>query len=532
MAETFLIIREHRFGIDVSSVEGKAKSREIQALLQINYKDVTEPAATLSDPTRKTDATGIGETDPAGLAEAAISSDQPPADQVEAGEKVPSCFDAALDLLLQKIDVQAYSGVILMLPAPHFYFRNTAFPFTSRSKIRQVLPLELNTGFPVELGAVATDFLQYDYTCPAGSHWVFSASIREEVLGTYYSALVQAGLKPLAITPGPAAMAACFIKKNKQLKNFVFIDVDGDETNGLDISLVLVAHGVVMAIRTMPNDCLPDAVAATVKQELLGFWQRNGQAPTFDIYVTGHITDESFADLKNSLDEVVGFQRAVGERAPRLDHPGTEEPVLDFLPSSQLLKNMEPGLGRLLNLCQGKYASDSFIRTYAAYIMASCVLALTAFILFMVNIHMDLGRLENQVAQREQVIETIFSRCFPEKKIGKIDPLLVMEASVREAARSQGGAGDALAGVQGSVQAGKVLLELSNRISGSVDIVVDRLMLDKERMILSGSADNFNAIDQVKGLLEASPLFKKVEIGSAVAGKKANRVDFKFVIEI
>lgn len=80
--------------------------------------------------------------------------------------------------------------------------------------------------------------------------------------------------------------------------------------------------------------------------------------------------------------------------------------------------------------------------------------------------------------------------------------------------------------------AGDILLELSLCIPGPVDVQVDRLMLDKARMILSGSADNYNTIDQVKGFIEKSPFFKKVTIGSAVAGKGGNRVDFKFIIEI
>lgn len=82
------------------------------------------------------------------------------------------------------------------------------------------------------------------------------------------------------------------------------------------------------------------------------------------------------------------------------------------------------------------------------------------------------------------------------------------------------------------MQAGNILLELSVCIPATVDVQVDRLTLDKERMILSGSADNYNTIDQVKGFIEKSPFFKKVNIGSAVAGKGGNRVDFKFIIEI
>jgi len=184
----------------------------------------------------------------------------------------------------------------------------------------------------------------------------------------------------------------------------------------------------------------------------------------------------------------------------------------------------------MLNMCRGKYGSDSFVRIYAGYITSCVALALLAFILFVVNIHMDISRLEKQVDQKNQAMIAIYERAFPEKRIGNIDPLLLMQASVGELTR--GGSANAGAENLDRVQAGIILQELSLCIPATVDVQVDRLMLDKARMILSGSADNYNTIDQVKGFIEKSPFFRKVNIGSAVAGKGGNRVDFKFIIEI
>ncbi len=485
MAETFLIIREDRFGIDAVLSGKNGKRREVQALLRMNYFDFTD-----------------------------IAEDRTP-------------FDAALEQLVQQLDVHSCAGVILMLPASLFYFRNTALPFTASAKIRQVLPLELNTRFPVELESVVTDFLKYEQGNHPQQRWVFSGSIKEETLDAYYQSLVRIGLRPAVITPVSAGMAACLLKQDKTRKHFIFFDATLS-----DMSLVLVVNADLVAVRTFSTGISFTMVGQALKQELLGFWQRTGVQTPFDMYVAEKLGEEDQKELAEVFKEVLSFQKSFLARELSPENHAAAEPALSFVGPDGLLEIMTPGLGKLLNMCQGKYASDSLVRTYASYIAASCALGLLAFILFMVNIHLDISRLEKQVSQKEAAIAAVFSQTFPEKKTGRMDPLLLMEASVREATRNQGGGSDDLSNAQGSVQAGAVLLELSNRIPKALNIEVDRLMLDKTRMILSGSAGNFNAIDQVKGLLEKSPLFRKVEIGSAVAGKKGNRVDFKFVIEI
>jgi general secretion pathway protein L len=97
---------------------------------------------------------------------------------------------------------------------------------------------------------------------------------------------------------------------------------------------------------------------------------------------------------------------------------------------------------------------------------------------------------------------------------------------------TRGGSANAGSQDMDRVPAGSILVELSRCIPANVAVQVDRLMLDRTRMILSGSADNYNTIDQVKGFIEKSPFFRQVKIGSAVAGKGGNLVDFKFIIEI
>ncbi|WP_319574377.1 PilN domain-containing protein [uncultured Desulfobacter sp.] len=491
MAAPLLIIRENCTGIDAWLVEGRGRSQAVQALTRVTYKDL--------------------ETD----------------DLETVGEN-HTLFDTGLASVVQAIDPGIKKDrsvqVMLLLPAGRFYFRHTSLPFTSHSKIRQVLPLELKTRFPKELGPVVTDFFGYELKTQQSIPLVFSGSIEEEILESYHASLTAAGLKPVAIAPGALALVASFLKQNKEKKNFVFLDMDGCE-----MTLTLVAQANVVQVRTLSGDAASQLVEQTIRQMLLGFWQRFGVTETFHIYISGDLDGSAQKGMHDVLADILKFQSDF--TGQDVCEPEQQDSMVEpaFVDVSQSLALMSPDLG-MLNMCRGKYGSDSFVRIYAGYITSCVALALLAFILFVVNIHMDISRLEKQVDQKNQAMIAIYERAFPEKRIGNIDPLLLMQASVGELTR--GGSANAGAENLDRVQAGIILQELSLCIPATVDVQVDRLMLDKARMILSGSADNYNTIDQVKGFIEKSPFFRKVNIGSAVAGKGGNRVDFKFIIEI
>jgi|GEM_PF-1378514 len=491
MAPPLLIIREDCTGIDAWLVEGRDKSQPVQALARVVYENLET----------------VGEDH--------------------------TLFDAGVASVVQAIDpaIKKDSAVpvMLLLPAGRFYFRNISLPFTSRSKIRQVLPLELKARFPTETGPVVTDFFQYELTTQQSTPLVFSGSIEEEIIKSYHASLTVAGLDPVAIAPGSLAMVASFLKQNKNnknqdKKNFVFLDMDGCEP-----TLILVAQGYIVQVRTLAGDAALQLPVQAIRQMLLGFWQRFCVTDPFHIYISGDLDESVRKGMHEALAVFFKFQSEfTGQDAWEPEQP---EAVIGsaFVDVSQNIARLSPDLG-MLNMCRGKYGSASFLRAYAGYIASCCALALLAFILFMVNIHMDISRLEKQVDQHNQAMAAIYTKAFPDKRIGNIDPLLLMQANVGELTR--GGSANADAENLDRVPAGSILVELSRCIPGAVDVQVDRLMLDKTRMILSGSADNYNTIDQVKGFIEKSPFFNQVDIGSAVAGKGGNRVDFKFIIEI
>ena len=403
-------------------------------------------------------------------------------------------FDSALDLLSGEMDFKTASSLALLLPSRLFFFRRSELPFKTKAKVRQVLPLELRPTFPMENEACLTDFFIPDAAFTEGLTPVFSASAKESDIKSYYDGLMRLNLKPAILAPAGITAAACFLKTQKDADHFVFLDRTDD-----DITATLVFNRMPVLARTFsPDGMTPEDLRDEARRMILGFQQRTGLDTPFDIFVSGAGEGEFSREAL--------FQSAL---SPNREIPG------------------------LFNFCRGRYGSDSFFKRHAPQILSAGILAGLVFILLMTNIYGRVHGLEKARDQRKQIIASIFAQTFPDKKAGNTDPFLLMQSLVKQSAQSKGtpNPDDPLVNHKG-IDAVKIIFELSQQIPKSVDAELSTLMLENNRMVLTGTTENFNTVDQLKGLIEKSPLFKKVDISSAAAGKNMGRVDFKFMVEL
>ena len=100
------------------------------------------------------------------------------------------------------------------------------------------------------------------------------------------------------------------------------------------------------------------------------------------IYICGDLDESARKKMHNALADIFKFQSDF--TGQDICEPEQQAPLTGpaFVDVSQSLTLMSPDLG-MLNMCRGKYGSDSFVRVYAGYITSCCALALLAFILFM-----------------------------------------------------------------------------------------------------------------------------------------------------
>ena len=77
----------------------------------------------------------------------------------------------------------------------------------------------------------------------------------------------------------------------------------------------------------------------------------------------------------------------------------------------------------------------------------------------------------------------------------------------------------------------ELLKELSQKIPQSVDVRITRMVVDSERVRLSGGTDTFNTVDKIKNELESSPHFSTAKITSAKLNRTGEKVDFEITLE-
>jgi general secretion pathway protein L len=69
-------------------------------------------------------------------------------------------------------------------------------------------------------------------------------------------------------------------------------------------------------------------------------------------------------------------------------------------------------------------------------------------------------------------------------------------------------------------------------IPDSLDVEITHFVRSEDSILISGSTDTFNAVDEIKGRLEKAKPFGKITISSANQDKTTNRIQFKLKVEL
>jgi Tfp pilus assembly protein PilN len=99
---------------------------------------------------------------------------------------------------------------------------------------------------------------------------------------------------------------------------------------------------------------------------------------------------------------------------------------------------------------------------------------------------------------------------------------------MKELVRGEKARVDALGGLADTSSPLEIIRELSTMIEPNWKVRVTDLVMDAEGVELSGEADSFDTVNQLKSKLDRSPLYKEVQLKTAQASSLENVVEFKF----
>jgi len=123
--------------------------------------------------------------------------------------------------------------------------------------------------------------------------------------------------------------------------------------------------------------------------------------------------------------------------------------------------------------------------------------------------------------------ESVFKETLP--GISRIvDPVQQLQVEIRE--MRVGALGDAA--LESDMKMLDLLAEISVRIPSSLNVHVQRLVADRNTILLRGVTDTFNSVDAMKKVLEKSTYFGNVTINSANLAARSSDIRFELRLEL
>lgn len=425
-------------------------------------------------------------------------------------------FNLCMEMIAERLDITQCRSSVVLISDQWISFRNISLPFSNPKKIQQVLNLELAPGLPLSGIDYDAAFILTKEKFLNDHHLILAGAWPSPLLADLTSAVKNHKIPPRAIAPMGYAHACGFLSSHPELRDFIFI-----HTQGRELALTLISQKAPVLARVLSgNQIRPDALARRIHQTLLGFYHRSGTAPGFDVYITAPEPDGNA--LETALKQV--FSRETDIVPPRVIALEPKEPPIT--PENQ------PDF--LLNLSDSPAGYGSVFQEHRAQLIWVACLALVVFFLSFANIQREILQLEDQVAMEQEAARSIYQQTFPNKTAPEnLSPLLLMQSNVNQVLKAgpAQGTGNKETLMQGP-GALRIIHELSAGIPVTIDAELSRMILNRSQLVISGSTDNFNHVDQIKGGLEKSSLFKTVTISSAEADKSKSSILFKFIITL
>jgi hypothetical protein len=412
--------------------------------------------------------------------------------------------------------------VISALPTDSVAKRLLELPFRDLRRLHQVVPFALEEQLPFPVDGAAVSFVRVGRS--GNNSLVLAAFARKLEVQTHLKLLASAGLDPKTVTLTPFAVASLFARSKNGKQPTAHLVVDADQ--GSTSFVLLDKQGIPRAMRSIPAGLLtsqgvPRSAEETgpivniLRQTMLA---HTSELDSADLILTGR--GASIPKLRGSLADALTLSVHDFDYSALFE--GAQPDLVRFVnPVAMLLGEVPDHPVELLNFRQGEFAFHGRTRGdltafYTTGLLAAC---LVGFVLF----HLSLG-LYGKIHRLHLIQREIARVAAPvlgsEESSDPIGQLRSGIASMDKQLR-------VLGGNMSRNSALNTLLTVSQAIPPRIPAEIEDLQVDPTGLRVTGLADSFTTVDQVKRALDQSGDFGSIEVTHANSSNEPNKVDFR-----
>jgi len=470
--------------------------------------------------------------------------------QVLACARVPvedGGLNEALESLSGSIDMKS-DTYLATIPGESVSFRNVKMPFKDVKKIRQALPFEMESMLPFQAEDLLIDFIMTD--SPARGE-VLAASCKRGFISEYLGTLQRNGFDPDVLEIRCSPLASWLLRQPETPDHILLVEI-GEKCN----TMVLCLNRRIALIRVFSsnnasriqstskdNDTsdpegppLEEVVAylnllcATIRDTVHAFASHRDTLPSPEkLFLTG--IGALYPKAKELLSQSLDMP------AERIDMNNDKRVRM----GADILKDWSPALmNGALSLAlrntrkeEGfNFRREEFERKKPYFWLRKAVPKVAVFLFLILSflaadMIIDFYTLKKEYKILSREITSVFKQTLPDV-IRIVDPVQQLRVKIKELKQSNVSRPET--GTNKKVL--DLLKEISRRIPKSLNVHINRMVIDAETVRISGKTDAFNEVDKIKNNLEPSPLFSRVTISSANLDRTGKGVRFEIRIAL
>ncbi len=452
-------------------------------------------------------------------------------------ERIDACFQlpltgegefedqlsAAITDLVARVNVKDVFCQVA-LPSDWIIFRNITVPIKGRSKVRQILPYELEPSLAQPVEDLTLDFEMVTTIESGNENHLVVSGVESTRLKTCLDVLKNANIDPDLITAGSCALAGC-LPKVIDLSERVALAAVG---RGV-CDIYLLVSGQVGLARTFrfPLGQETDAVmiGTHLNQTISAFEER------FNLEFDPEIVYLNQAIVTSQTDTPLELKKKFGYSVETIDLASATRVSIQPDQGAWQPQRMNNALAlcmtrvlnvKTFNFRRGEYGKRLFLAEQRAPLIKIAGLAGVVLFLSVLAVGLDGYFTKKSLQRLNRQVTIVFTSTFPEvRRI--VDPLQQMRVKIREEKQkiSQMGVSER------NVAMIDMLNDISRLIPKSIDVILTGLNFGVDNMILSGHAGQFKMVDDIRAKLEKAGWVDTSIISSANQDKSGQRVDFK-----